>query len=377
MLHFPTSRRRFLAAGLALGTSALVAPSERARAQDRPADLPPADVDCTRCLGMGLIPLKNPKPYVFISGQGPFKPEDAVAGELCPQCLSTADKSLLVEWAKSDHVKIEENHREWQGRLSSRLLLVQTRHATIHAQLRPADARKAGLAVEALTLHLQKITDSLRLTPTRPVQYLQTLLWNRPAYDEFRKAMEKLYPTEQLGENWLPARDATSYDHFLIAHCYLTPLTLRELPPEYHALKFAATRQIQVATEWQAPLWLMEGFGAYTQDAILKDVRVSTVYVTDRGPGKPFTLQDARKQHIAGLARPWEEILPRELREFEKADYTQVLGMVAFLMSREPRQILELVRLLREGTPPEEALAEAYGQSVAELDEACGKWLSG
>ncbi|MCU0876937.1 MAG: hypothetical protein MUF06_03995 [Pirellulaceae bacterium] len=377
MRDFPTSRREFLAAGLALGSCGLAPLPETAHAQDRPADLPPADVDCPRCLGMGLIPLKNPTPYVFISGQGPFKPEDAVAGELCPECLSTADKNLLVEWAKSDHATIEENHRQWQGRLSGRLLLLQTRHATIHAQLRPADARKAGQAVEALTLHLQKVTDSLRLTPTRPVNYLQTLLWNRAAYDQFRKAMEKLYPTEQLGENWLPARDANSYDHFLIAHCYLTPLTLRELPPEYHSLKFAATRQIQVATEWQAPLWLMEGFGAYTQDAILKDVRVSTVYVNDRGPGKPFTLQDARKQHVAGQTRPWEEILPRELREFEKADYTQVLGMVAFLMSREPRQILELVRLIREGSPAENALSEAYGQSVAELDEACGKWLSG
>jgi hypothetical protein len=365
------NRRQMLLAGCgAAGLQTL-----RAVAQE-PVKLPPADPDCKRCRGLGLVPLAGPKPYVYVEGQGPFKPADAVHAQLCSMCRPIADKDVLVAEEKERHQGAVEQHKEWEERTGWKLVLVQTRHASIHCQHLPAIARRIGQAVEAFTIHLQKITGSLALTPTRPAAYQQMLLFGQPSWEKFRKVMEGLYTLEQLGQPWLPAREFTAYDFPDVPHAYITPERIRELPPEYQAVKFAATRQMMLATNWKAPEWLWEGLGAYGQQAALGDVRISTVYSSEKGPKKVYHLRDARQQAVLRQLRPWQDMVRRDLRDFEPGDYPQSMGMVAFLLDSEPAKFLELLRLIKGGDDCQSALEAAYAKDLVALAQSGSKWLA-
>ncbi len=287
-----------------------------------------------------------------------------------------ADPDQLVQKANEVHKAVRARHKEWEERTGWRLVLVQTRHAALHTQHQPVEARRIGQAVEALTLHLQKTTGSLALTPTQPDKYEQVLLLGQRSWDGFRTVLEKLYTPEQLGEPWLPARQLAAYDFFHVPHAYTTPERLREQAPAYQAVKFAATRQIMLATNWKAPTWLHEGFGAYGQQAVLGDVRISTVYSPERGPKATYSLRDAKEQVRDEAIRPWEDLLDRELRDYEPADYAQSLGMVAFLLNSQPASFLDFVRLLKRSTPCRAALEESFGKDATILSLAAAKWLS-
>lgn len=361
------NRRIFLAATGMTAASAIAFPRRAA------ADIDPA---CPKCRGTGLVPLTKPKPFAFVEGAGPFQAKDAVHAEPCPTCQPKADRTPLVEQATEQHETTSLKHREWEEHLDGRLVHVETRHVSIHTQHQPAQARRIGMAVEAFTIHLQKTTGSLELTSTRPSTYQQMLLLGEPAWTKFRTVMETLYTQEQLGQPWLPARQFMAYDFPDIPHAYIQPERLRELPPEYQAVKFAATRQMMLATNWKAPEWLWEGLGAYGQQAALGDVRISTVYSSEKGPKAVYSFRDARQQASQRKLRPWPDMLQRELRDFEAADYFQSLGMVSFLLDSEPARFLDFLRLLKSGTFCQPALEEAYGKDLAGLQLANAKWLA-
>lgn len=357
------SRRRCLAAA-----AAAMCP-RRARGQA-------ADPECRRCRGAGLVPLAAPKPFVFVEGVGGFRAAEAAAAEPCPVCQPMADKTEPLEWARQQHEGAVRRHKQWEDRTGWRLVLVQTRHAAIHTQHQPIEARRIGQAVEALTIHLQQATGSLELTRTQPDEYEQVLLLGQRSWDKFRTVLEGLYTPEQLGEPWLPARQLSSYDFYHVPHAFTTPERVRHQAPAYQAVKFAATRQIMLATGWKAPTWFCEGFGAYGQQAALGDVRISTVYAPERGPKAIYSLRDAREQTRQRQARPWGDLLDRELRDFEPADYAQALGMVSFLLDTWPAKFLSLVRLLKAGTPCAAAMEQAYDKDSTILSLEAEKWLS-
>jgi hypothetical protein len=269
-----------------------------------------------------------------------------------------------------------EKHAQWEERLGEKLLLVQTRHAVIHTQLKPADAKRVGEAVEEMAIRLQKVAGSLAIMPTRPDNYPQMILWGEASWTKFRTVMETLFSPEQLGDNWQNAGKGTMYDHATVAHCYLTAKIVREVPAEYSSMKLAAARQIYLATGLQAPAWLIEGFAAYSQQAVLGAARVFTIYAQGRGPTRPVTLADTARQAAAKQFRPWDKLLTRVLRDFEPADYSQSLAMVAYLLDDQPAKFLTFVEQLKSGEACPAALEEAYGQSVAELDAAGAKWLT-
>jgi hypothetical protein len=383
-------RRQFLTVGSIAAAGAIAFPRLAG------ADIDPA---CAKCRGTGLVPLTKPKPFVFVEGAGPFRPTDAVHAQSCPTCFPMpeggkagkppkgdraprgdkarkADEGPLAEEAAEQHEAMTIKHKEWEDKTKWKLVLVQTRHVSIHTLHQPIQARNIGLAVEAFTIHLQKTTGSLELTPTRPGTYQQMLLIGEPAWAKFRTVMESLYTQEQLGQPWQPARQFTAYDFPDIPHAYIQPERIRELPPEYQAVKFAATRQMMLATNWKAPDWLWEGLGAYGQQAALGDVRISTVYSSDKGPKAIYSFRDAKQQAVARKLRPWPDMIQRELRDYEGADYFQSMGMVAFLLDSEPAKFLEFLRLLKAGTECQPALEEAYGKDLATIGQASAKWLA-
>jgi hypothetical protein len=360
------SRRTLLIASCAAATGLV---TRSARSQN-------ADPVCRRCRGLGIVPNFSAVPFVFVEGQAPFNAEDAAIGQPCPLCRAGGKKEGLAEEARRQHESAIALHAQWEERMGQELLLVQTRHVLIHTQLKPADARRCGQKIEESTLRIQKAASSLALTPTRPADYQQMLLWGEPSWKRFREVMQTLYTPEQLGENWHNAGRGMMYDHVAIAHCYFTPKSARDLPPEYFAVKLAATRQIYTAAGLDAPPWLVEGFASYAQQAVFDAARVFTIYSLDRGPGVAVTRGEASRQSAAGKFRPWDKLLARELRDFEKPDYPQSLAMVAFLLDTEPAKFIRLTELLKARTVCQAALEEAYGKPIGDLEAAAAKWLA-
>jgi hypothetical protein len=325
---------------------------------------------------LGLVPLTNAKPYVFVEGLGEFKPKEAAIGQPCPLCQASRDTAALVEPAARQHADVLAQHAQWEERLGEKLLLAQTRHVSIHTQLKPADAKRVSEAVEEMAIRLQKAAVSLALTPTRPAGYPQVILWGEPSWIKFREAMERLYTPEQLGDDWRNAGKGTLYDHAAVAHCYLTPKIVREVPAEYFAVKLAASRQIWIASDRRAPAWLIEGLAGFAQQAVLGSVRVFTIYAQGRGPSKPVTLIDAVRAATAKQFRPWDKLLTRDLRDFEPADYAQSLAMVAFLLEDQPAKFMSFVELLKGNIACPAALEQAYGKPATDLEAASAKWIA-
>ncbi len=376
-MHLNVDRRWVLIGSLAAASCGCFSRAGLLQAQDA-ANGP--DPDCRRCRGLGLVPKTSAKPYVFVEGQGAFRPADAAIGQPCPLCQSgtAAAKAAAdaIAAAEREHAAVLTQHAQWEERLGEKLLLVETRHVAIHTQLKPTDAKRVGEAIEQMALRLQRAAGSLAITPTRPSNYPQVILWGEPAWLKFREVMERRYTPEQLGPEWQNAGKGIMYDHMEVAHLYLTPKIVREAPAEYFAVKLAATRQIWVATSGRPPAWLIEGFAGWAQESVLTSARVFTIYALDRGPKKPVTRSDAARAAAAGQFRPWDKILARELRDFEAADYAQSLAMTAFLLEDQPAKFLAFVERLAQGESSLEALEAAYGQPASDLEAACTKWLA-
>src|SRR5262245_21791489 len=84
------SRRAFLgAAGAGLVASCQVVGKASAESTL-------ADPDCLQCGGLGRVPLKDAKPFVWISGTPIPKPETAVGEQFCPTCQISPESGVLA-----------------------------------------------------------------------------------------------------------------------------------------------------------------------------------------------------------------------------------------------------------------------------------------
>jgi hypothetical protein len=330
---------------------------------------------CVRCGGSGLVPLKDAKPFVWLAGTPLPKLETAVDEQACPVCQPVADPVRLAAAAKERIDAAIEKQRVWEERTGWKLLLVVTRHAAVHTQLTAARARTVGMALESLTLHLQRVTGSLELTPTRPNTYELIILWEKPSWDHFRTVMERLYTREELGESWVSVRQYDSYDHAVTPHIVETPESIRARPPTCGPVFLAARRQINVATAWHAPLWLSEGFAAYGDYAVHKVNRWFSIYDAAQAPLIGDWMVEARRLAREAELRPWSKLAGRELRDWKSADYVQTMAMVTFLLESEPQKFLDFARRLMTGQQDVAALEDAYSAKFDELDLRCQRWL--
>jgi hypothetical protein len=284
------------------------------------------------------------------------------------------DPAVLAAEFKQAADAALEKHKQWEERTGWKLACLITRHAVVHTQLSTMQARAVGAALETLTLHLKRITDSLVLTPVRPDTLELMLLWEKPSWDQFRTVMEKLYTLEELGGSWASARLYNAYDHIVTPHTYETPQSIRTRPPTCGAVFITARRQIDTATQRRSPFWLSEGFSAYGDHAVHKVNRWYTVYDVKQIPVSDW-LADARK--LAGLSkhRPWNKMIERELRDWEAEDHVQTMAMVAFLLGTQPAKFLDLVARIKNGDDQVSALEEAYHAKLDDLEQQWLRWL--
>lgn len=360
------SRRNFFA------QTAIAALAVSARAAQEKASSP--DPQCARCAGMGRIPLKDAKPLVWLKGTPPPRWESVVGEQWCTICQPGNDPAALVAALKQDANLAIEKSREWEERTGWKLACVVTRHATVHTQLSPAQARPVGMALESLTGHLKKVSSSLLLVPTTAASLELVLLWEKPSWEHFRKVMEGLYSPEQLGEAWGPAREYNAYDHFATPHMFETPQSVRTRPATCGATFIIARRELYAATDRRAPFWLVEGFAAYGDYCVHKVNRWYTVYQVKQVPVGDW-MAEARKLAAETKLRPWREITKRELRDWEPPDHMQTMAMAAFLIETEPARFINFVQRLRRGEDEGAALEDAYRASPDELDQRFARWL--
>ena len=362
-----STRRAWLASAVAWSCA-----SSLATAQSRPKN---TTARCPRCFGLTRIPLKDAKPFVWVDGMPPPRAEDAVGEQACPECQMQPLNGRIVAEIEQQIETAQANHRLWEERTGWKLTCVLTRHAALHTQLTEAQAKTVGAALENLTLHLKRISGSLALCPSRLDTYEQIVLWEKPSWEQFRGVMESLYTPQQLGEAWNSARNLNSYDHIVTPHLYETPETVRHRPLSVGPVFLAARRQIELATERHAPLWLSHGFAAYGDHAVHKLNRWYMLYDRDQAPPVGDWLAEARKLAIGNKLRSWPEMLRRELRDWKPADYAQTTAMVAFLLESEPQKFIDFLGRIAAGDLGAGALEDAYQAPLDKLEQLAIRWL--
>jgi hypothetical protein len=359
-----SSRREFLQASV---IGAALATSRVSKAE--------ADPDCPRCGGIGRIPLLTEKPFVWLQGTPLPKLDGFVDVDFCPICQAGGDKDELVAELKAKIDGALEANKKWEERTGWNLACVVTRHAAIHTQLKTTEARLVGAAIETLMSHLKRKSASLALATTRPDEFGLLVLWEKSSWEEFRKVMESIYTMRQLGPNWISAHEMNAYDHVDVPHTYETPQTIKSRPPSCGAVFITARRQVQLATGWKAPFWLAEGFSAYGDNVVHKLNRWFTVYQPRQMPVGDWMVE-ARKLVGEKKQRTWKAMFKRELIDWETPDHVQTMSMAAFLFESEPAKFLGYLRRMRSGEEPVEAMEEAYGSSVTDIEERWARWIA-
>ena len=360
------SRREFLTAAAA-GTLAIAIPSKLGSQEC----LDP----CEDCAGLGIMPLKNRKPYYHIEGQPPPKAENAMAARWCPKCQADKKDQELID-AQTERFKTAlDAHKKWEKETGFSLTRIETRHIVVHTQMPPAECLKIAQGFEVLAAHLQDLTGNMELTRTRPETYEMMCFLEQPPFEHFRIVLEKLWTVDERGPSWSQSRGIGAFDHQLLPFFYETRVLLAQRPPVHGVCFMGGRRQLYVATNYRAPRWLAEGFAEYCEFVAMKKNLWHTVYNMNPGPTPGDWVSQVRQLAEAGQLRPWQEQMTRDIRDWDVRDYLQTFGMAAFLIQTKPKEFLSVTRKLRAGTEDKVAIEEAYGKTIDKLEPECTKWL--
>jgi hypothetical protein len=118
-----------------------------------------------------------------------------------------------------------------------------------------------GVALEALKMHLQRLTGNLVLTPLRPDADEIVIVMGKIQYLNLLKIIEEMY-AGRLGDSWhlMPQVGGGTIDR--TAFFYADP---NKPPPAHMAVFGVAAKSIRNAAGGKCPYWLREGFSAYCE----------------------------------------------------------------------------------------------------------------
>lgn len=335
----------------------------------------PATADCDVCRGRGLVPLKKPQPYVWMEGQPVPKGANAVREQYCPNCKPDADNAEL---AAAEDLRLKtamDVHLDWEKKTSWQLVRAETRRATIHSQLPPNETQRVALAIEAMNQHIEGLTGSLELTNTTPANCNIIVLFQKPNYLQFvnlLKADPVLGPSRQ---DWsLVGEVAGSWVKDTIFYRYVPDGP----PPDHQAIALLSSFQIRTATGYKDPAWLNVGYATYCENATLKANRVTSLeYAINNLQIDPDWSQAVHRLAAAGGLKPWNDMFPKILRDYQAEDHLTAYAMVSFLIQYKPQKFLDFIKEIKGGLGAAEALEKAYGEKVPELQQRWVKALGG
>jgi hypothetical protein len=319
--------------------------------------------------GLGVLPLDPARTYIHVEGDPAPKPEDAVR---CRFADPHEDIAPLVEAERMRLKTGNARHFEWEQKIGYDLVRVETHHIVVHAQLPVEEARRVGMALEAMKIHLQKLTGNLVLTPLRPDIDEMVIVFGKFRYLDLLKIIEQMYPGK-LGDSWhlLPELAGGTVDRTSFSY------TQRGgWPPAHMAVFQAGGRSIRKATDSRAPYWLVEGFAAYCERAVLRQNLVHSVRYENKDVliGNDWLLA-AHTLARAGKLTPWDEMLARDLRDYQLVHYVQACAMVAYFFESDPQKFLDFAEQIKLGRNSKQALETAYGVPVRQLEDKWLEWL--
>jgi hypothetical protein len=336
---------------------------------------PPATADCEVCRGRGLVPLKKPQPYVWMEGQPVPKGALAVREMYCPNCKPDADNAEL---AAAEDVRLKtamDVHLEWEKKTSWQLVRAETRRTALHSQLPPNDTQRVALALESMNQHIEGLTGSLELTQTTPANCNVIILAGQPNYLQFVNLLKADPVFGPARQDWsLVGQVAGTWVKDTIFYRY----SPEGPPPEHQGIVLVASYQIRGATNYKDPPWLNVGYCAYCENTVLKANRVTSLeYALTNLRIDPDWSLAVRRLAAAGGLKPWNDMFPKLLRDYQAEDHLTAYAMVAFLIQYKPQKFLEFVKETKGGLGSAEALEKAYGEKVPELQQKWVKALGG
>lgn len=343
--------------------------------KDEPKGPPPATADCEVCRAQGIVPLKTRQLYVWMEGTPVPKGATAVRDQYCPNCLPDADNAEL---AAIEDVRLKtamEGHLEWEKKTGWQLVRAETRRATIHSQLPAAQTQRVGLALEAMTKHIEGLTGSVELTATSPANCNLMILLQKPSYLAFVELL-KNDPVYGPGrQEWALVRDVSgAWSKDLIFY----KVTPEGPPPEHQAISLLASYQIREATGYRDSPWLNVGYAAFCENVTLKANRVTSLeYALNNLRFDPDWSLAIRRLAAAGGLKTWPDMFPKLLRDYQAEDHLTAYAMVAFLIQYQPRKFLDFIQETKSGMGSAEALEAAYGETIPELQQRWVKALKG
>jgi hypothetical protein len=120
------------------------------------------------------------------------------------------------------------------------------------------------------------------------------------------------------------------------------------------------------------------GYCAYCENTILKANRVTSLeYALTNLRIDPDWSLAVRRLAAAGGLKPWNDMFPKLLRDYQAEDHLTAYAMVAFLIQYKPQKFLDFVNETKGGLGSAEALEKAYSEKVPELQQRWVKALGG
>jgi hypothetical protein len=261
----------------------------------------------------------------------------------------------------------------WEGRSGLKLVRVESRHMAHHCDLPVDMARRQGQAAESLAAYLQKQTNSVYLTQSRPGKYEQLFVWDRPKY---LKMIDLCKQIDEFGGHG---------DWHLTSECSgfsgrITTITNADtgdpLPPEHFTVSSMGMRQVVAATGGKAGDWLDCGFAYCCEYCVLTKVRVHYIdyQVNETRLGDDW-MTEARRHAQMRKIRKWEEMTRMPLQSWSSVEHLSAFSYVAFLFRTDPRKFCLMCLAIREGQGDVQAIESVYGKPIDELQRACYGWL--
>lgn len=328
---------------------------------------------CPVCLGCGYIPFSPRPAYVHMEGEPAPKPESFVPWHFCPKCQGERDPSELVAVEAGRLQNGSSTHANWEKKLGMKLVLVQTRHCTLHCQMTPEVAKRQGQGCEAAIEYIQRMTKSCFLTPPRPDNYEFLYLWDQAS---FNKAIPvcRGEPEFQGIEDWDLITKTAGFNGQLSQ--VANALEGKNRPPEHTVISNTAVRCIALATGNKAPQWMTYGFAYHTEFAVTtKILNTYVAYrVNDEKLGQDWPAE-ARKFVRERSMIGWKDIATLALADWNPKHHVAAFAMVSFLMKTDPVKFAKVGVLIKGGTEPSEAIEKMYGKPIDQLEAACNKWI--
>lgn len=350
--------------------TAATAPAEPAEPQTiDPVPKPPT---CTRCLGVGYLPVPGIRPYIHVFGERSPDPASMVPWIFCSQCMKDRDSKELLGLEGERLERTIENNKKWDTLLAPlkvKLIHVETRHVLLHCELPETMARQVAAMLDKLTAMLQSRSRSVMLTQTRPDTHEIVILASSATYNGLISLLEKASP----GDEWGMMRKSTGFS--LGKTAVFNAVSGNGPPqPEPMAIHQMSKMLIGTACGGKSPPWLSQGFASHCENQLTRrNLCYTFAYeLNDVKFGENWN-QDIRKFALQGKLKRWDYIFPIDLIGLKALDYLTCYSMVNFFMGDATR-FVKMVSEIRDGASSAQAVEKAYARPVKDLQVMWANW---